>query len=265
MGSHGSTNRTPSRARRLVRSVVYSLTVAVLFFGVGFLVRSRWGPLQHLDDAIIEAATSFTRPREGLRSFLLGWQWVTQPIRLYLVGTLLCLWVWLAKGLRSRAFWAFGTMMIAWMIGLFAKSVFQRARPVVEDPVSVAPGYSFPSGHALNSAAWATIVVLLLWPLLASRAAKVAAVVLAVLLVAVTVLDRVFLGVHYPSDVTVGVLTGVGLALASYAGYVGWNPPDPSEADDPDIGSVDGAPGVPRAHGATASGGDLRHRPTPHP
>ena len=52
----------------------------------------------------------------------------------------------------------------------------------------------------------------------------------------VTALDRVFLGVHYPSDVTVGIITGVGLVLASYAGYVGWNPPDPNDADDPDVG-----------------------------
>ena len=58
---------------------------------------------------------------------------------------------------------------------------------------------------------------------------------LAVLVVLVTALDRVLLGVHYPSDVTVGVLTGVGLVLASYAGYVGWNPPDPTEVDDPDV------------------------------
>ena len=112
-------------------------------------------------------------------SFLVAWQWVTQPIRLYLVGTLLCLWVWLAKGLRTRAWWAFGTMMVAWFIGLSAKYVFQRARPVVEDPVSQAPGYSFPSGHALNSAAWATTVVILLWPLLKPLWARVTAVVLA--------------------------------------------------------------------------------------
>ncbi len=39
----------------------------------------------------------------------------------------------------------------------------------------------------------------------------------------------------YPSDVAVGVLTGVGLVLASYAGYVGWNPPEPTEVDDPDV------------------------------
>lgn len=50
-------------------------------------------------------------------------------------------------------------MMLAWMVGLGAKYLFQRARPVLEDPVSTSPGYSFPSGHALNSAAWATIVV----------------------------------------------------------------------------------------------------------
>jgi len=209
--------------------------VAVVLFGVGFLVRSKWGPLQDLDDTLIAATTSFTRRREGFRSFLIGWQWVTQPIRLYVLGTALCLWVWLAKGLRTRAWWAFGTMMVAWFIGLVAKYAFQRARPVVEDPVSKAPGYSFPSGHALNSAAWATIVVILLWPLLKPLWARVTAIVLAVVIVLVTALDRVYLGVHYPSDVTVGVLTGVGLALASYAGYVGWNPPDPTEVDDPDV------------------------------
>lgn len=210
--------------------------MAVVLFGVGFLVRSKWGPLQSLDDAVIEATTAFTRPREGLRSFLLTWQWATQPIRLYFVGTALCLWVWLAKGLRTRAWWAFGTMMVAWFIGLVAKYVFQRARPVVEDPLSQAPGFSFPSGHALNSAAWATIVVILLWPLLKPLWARVTAVVLATLVVLMTAADRVLLGVHYPSDVSVGVITGVGLALASYAGYVGWNPPEPSEVDDPDVG-----------------------------
>jgi undecaprenyl-diphosphatase len=233
-----TTAETPTRThgRRLGRALAYGVAVAVVLFGVGFLVRSKWGPLQTLDDELIAAATSFARPRDGLRSFLVAWQWLTQPIRLYAVGTALCLWVWLAKGLRTRAWWAFGTMMVAWFIGLVAKSVFQRARPVVEDPLSRAPGYSFPSGHALNSAAWATIVVILLWPLLKPLWARVTAVVLAVLVVLVTALDRVLLGVHYPSDVTVGVLTGVGLALASYAGYVGWNPPDPTEADDPDVG-----------------------------
>ena len=229
--------QAPPRARRLSRSLAYALIVAAVLFGVGLLVRSEWDPLIRLDDAITERATAYTRPRTGVTDALITWQEASQPIKLYLIGTALCLWVWLAKGLRTRAWWAFGTMMLAWMVGLGAKYVFHRARPVLEDPVSTSPGYSFPSGHALNSAAWATTVVILLWPLLAHTWAKAVAVAAAVAVVAVTAADRVLLGVHYTSDATVGVITGVGLALASYAGYVGWHPPDEDEApvDDPDV------------------------------
>ena len=46
----------------------------------------------------------------------------------------------------------------------------------------------------------------------------------------------------------------MGLALASYAGYVGWNPPHPTEADDPDLHAEDGA----------AETGSLRNRHTTH-
>ena len=85
--------------------------------------------------AVGEAAAALNRypDREftELREALILWQELTQPIRLYFVGTLVCLWVWLAKGLRTRAWWAFGTMMLAWMIGLGAKYIFQRARPLV--------------------------------------------------------------------------------------------------------------------------------------
>ena len=202
-----------------MRALTYALPVAAVLFGVGLLVRSEWDPLIRLDDSIIERATAYTRPCVGLTGFPVRWQELTQPFKLYLVGTALCLWAWLAKGLRTRAAWAFITMMLAWMVGLGAKYLFQRARPVLEDPVSTSPGYSFPSGHALNSAAWATIVVLLLWPLLRSTASRVVAVTAAVAMVTVTASDRVLLGVHFPSDVTVGVITGVGLVLASYAGY----------------------------------------------
>ena len=62
--------------------------------------------------------------------------------------------------------------------------------------------------------------------------------------------DRMFLGVHYPSDVTVGVVTGAGLSIASFAGFVGWSPRRPDEVDDPDTpraGTAD-EPLRPRQH-----------------
>lgn len=229
------------RGRRLGRAAVYALITAAVLFGVGFLVRSRWDPLIDLDDRTIGALTSVTRSNPAFRDALILWQEATRPILLHTAGTVLCLWVWLGRGMRTRAWWAFATLMVSWAVGLGAKYVFQRARPIVEDPVSEAPGFSFPSGHALNSAAFTVTVIILVWPIVTSRVARGVMVAVGAVVVVFTALDRNFLGVHYPSDVAVGVLTGVGLVLASYAGYSNWRPTDPEPAHDPDLSTDAGA------------------------
>ena len=205
-----------------------------MLFGVGFLVRSKWGPLQQLDDAIIER-DHVVHPRARGLPLVPARLAVADPADQALHRRHAALPVGVAgQGPAHPG-----------LVGLRHDDgrLDDRARREVRrssgpgrssrTPCREAPGYSFPSGHALNSAAWATIVVILLWPLLKPLWARVTAVVLAVLVVLVTALDRVLLGVHYPSDVTVGVLTGVGLVLASYAGYVGWNPPTPPRSTTP--------------------------------
>jgi undecaprenyl-diphosphatase len=51
--------------------------------------------------------------------------------------------------------------------------------------------------------------------------------------VVLTALDRVFLGVHHPSDVVAGVLVGGAVVGASYVGFRGWGhaPADHGRAD----------------------------------
>lgn len=213
------------RARRLARAVGYGVVVAVVIAVLTFLVRGRFDPLIDADEAAIRHATSVTRGHDGLRSFLLTWQRLSSPTIVYVVGTLACLWVWLRRHLPTRAAWAFVTMMVGWNLALDLKYVVRRARPVVARAIEHAPGYSFPSGHAANATIGASALVVLLWPFLRVRAAQVTTVAVAAAFVAVTCLDRVFLGVHFPSDVVAGVLLGVGLVLASYAGYLGWRPP----------------------------------------
>lgn len=210
--------RSQTRARRLVRSVVYGVSFTAPVAVIGFLVRARWEPVLRFDEAAIREATEFTRRRPGLADALIVWQEITQPKWVYLVGTLVCLVLWRRHGLTARALWAWVTMMVAWNIALDLKYLFQRARPVVEDALVYAPGSSFPSGHAANSAAASAVLVLLLWPVL-SRRGRAVAVGLAVALTIVTALNRVFLGVHYPSDVVGGVILGIALPMASYAGW----------------------------------------------
>jgi undecaprenyl-diphosphatase len=199
---------------------------------LALLAREQVGVVISLDKDAIAAATAITRAHPGLATALVWWQEALQPRWVYLVGTGVAAWIWWRHGLKSRAIWGFVTMMVAWNIALDLKYVVQRARPVVTDPVSSAPGYSFPSGHAANSAAAATAVVIMIWPLLRTTVAKVVTGTVAAAIVVLTAVDRVFLGVHFPSDVTAGVLVGSGLVLASFAGYRGWNPAHPTDQPD---------------------------------
>ena len=216
--------------------MAYGLVVAVVVLSLAFLIRSHFDPLIRADKAAIRSATDLTRDHPSFLRLLLNWQRLSSPTYVYVVATLVCLWVWRRHHLTTRALWAFVTMMVGWNLALDCKYLVQRARPVVADPVSHAPGYSFPSGHAANATIGATALVVLLWPILQRRAAKAVAITVAALFVLATCLDRVFLGVHFPSDVVGGVLLGTGLVGASYLGYVDWRPPALENNTDTDPG-----------------------------
>jgi undecaprenyl-diphosphatase len=208
-----------SRTKRLARGALAMVLFVIPVTLLGFAVRQQFDPLIRFDNAVIRNATDFTR-ENGFADVLLGLQSVSRPFLLYILASALALWAWVAKGLRSRALWAFVTMMVAWNIGLLVKVLVGRARPIVDDPISHSPGYSFPSGHAFNVAVVSTVVVFLLWPLLSSLGHRVS-VVLAVVFSLVVGLDRLFLGVHFPSDVFAGYVLGVGITFSSWLGFIG--------------------------------------------
>jgi len=209
----------PSRARRLIRGVSGLLMFAVPVVLLGFAVREQFDPVIDLDTSAITAATDITR-RHGLAPVLVTIQQVTQPVNVYVVTTVVAICAAWAGKLKGRALWAFVTTMAGWMVGVGAKLAVERARPVLDDPVSHSPGYSFPSGHALNIAVGVTVLLVLLWPVLSAIRRRIA-VVAAVVAVVVVGLDRIFLGVHFPSDVIAGVVLGVGITFTSWIGFAG--------------------------------------------
>ncbi|HEV2233337.1 MAG TPA: phosphatase PAP2 family protein [Terriglobia bacterium] len=88
------------------------------------------------------------------------------------------------------------------------KFAFHRPRPVAFFGTS--PGsYSFPSGHALGSMCFYGALALILSSRIASRAARVFLYLGAILLVSAIGISRIYLGVHYPSDVIAGYLAAI--------------------------------------------------------
>ncbi len=95
------------------------------------------------------------------------------------------------------------------------KELVARPRPTM-DPLVTASGYSFPSGHTLNSTVTYGILALVAWRSRLSLAARRAVVVVGVILPVLIGLSRIGLGVHWPTDVLAGWLAGVAfVALAA--------------------------------------------------
>jgi undecaprenyl-diphosphatase len=100
------------------------------------------------------------------------------------------------------------------------KNLFGRARPTVVPPLDVVDTLSFPSGHAMVSAAVYLSLATLGARLVRDRAAKLYVVGIAVTLVGLIGGTRVYLGVHYPTDVLAGWVAGGVWALA--CGLTAW-------------------------------------------
>jgi membrane-associated phospholipid phosphatase len=103
------------------------------------------------------------------------------------------------------------------------KHLIQRGRPVFDDPLFSLPTYSFPSGHAMASTVFYGLLAIYVSVSARQRYAAPVAIGAAVLMVALVSFSRVYLGLHYLSDVLGGLSEGIAwLALSVIAWRHRW-------------------------------------------
>jgi undecaprenyl-diphosphatase len=100
------------------------------------------------------------------------------------------------------------------MLNMVLKLGFDRPRPQFFDWGTHAMSSSFPSGHAMSASIVYPTVAYLAARLEKTKLARFITLVVTALLVALICFSRVYLGVHYPSDVLAGVV--VGLAWSAF-------------------------------------------------
>ncbi len=108
---------------------------------------------------------------------------------------------------------------ISVILNLGLKALFIRPRPAMVPPVIVEAGYSFPSGHSMAAAAYYGFLIYLLWRSGASRRTKKWGTALLSLIIALVGFSRIYLGVHYLSDVLAGFLAS-GVYLLIFTSFV---------------------------------------------
>jgi undecaprenyl-diphosphatase len=205
---------------RLGGGLFGTLVAAVTFAILLLLVRAGWAPLRDLDTGVAEMFNRIDADRPELVRAAEVVSEALDPNVFRVVLTLVAL-AYLIRGERHHATWLGVTVFGGAGLGLALKEIVGRARPVLPDPVSTAPGLSFPSGHALGATIGCCLLLLVTLRFL-TRRGGVAAVVAAALIVSTVALARVALGVHFVSDVLAGIALGVVWVAVTTWAYVAW-------------------------------------------
>jgi membrane-associated phospholipid phosphatase len=206
-----STIETPA-AKAGVGLFVTLAVIALLLWGFAALADgfNETGRIARLDLAVLNWLQ--LHGSEGGESVFVFVSWLGAPV---LIAVDLTVAVWLAL----RRMWRWFALWIIAIVGgvlldEMLKLAFRRARPSVASEFISGSSWSFPSGHAMNSLVGYAMLAFLLRERLTDARARVAVTIGAVLLIAAIGFSRLYLGVHYLSDVTAGYLAGSAWVLA---------------------------------------------------
>lgn len=181
---------------------------------------------QRMDERLILALREAAQPWQPK-----GPAWLKGTMRdLTALGSpaILVMFVLIVAGvlLVRRQYYALGLVMAATvggrLLNVLLKGWFQRARPALELHLTEVNSLSFPSGHAMDSAVVYFTLAALLARFVRPRGLKLYFVGVAALLSFCAGVSRVYLGVHYPSDVLAGWIAGLGWATLcwTFASYL---------------------------------------------
>ena len=158
------------------------------------------------DNSVTDYVTSFRTP--GLNSFF---QFVTDlgDVYAYLVATTVATLFFFFKLKNKRfIFQLLGVLILSGLANIALKRAFDRARPTIEHLV-VVKTLSYPSGHAMSAMAFYGFLIYLVFKIKMNHWLRIFLTLLFASFIFFIGLSRIYLGVHFPSDVLGGFIAGL--------------------------------------------------------
>jgi undecaprenyl-diphosphatase len=214
------------QARRLIQPALVLAALSALL-AVGFLTISRAvvaGRTEELDRQLLLAMRE-----PGDLSDPIGPRWVEEVGRdftalggvavLTLITCIATAFFWLSS-MHRGALYVAAASLTAMLLSSTLKQAFDRPRPDLVPHGAMVYSSSFPSGHSTMAAAVYLTLGLVASRFVARRRLKALFLVSAILVTAAVGVSRVYLGVHWPSDVLAGWAIGAAWALLCWCAAV---------------------------------------------
>jgi undecaprenyl-diphosphatase len=185
-------------------SLVVGVAAMIVFAGFARFVMS--GVTQDFDESVLRWIETHRTP--GLNAAMLEITALGSGMVLIVLVMVASVFLWLTKH-----HWSVYILLVGVIGGQFLnrvlKGFFERPRPSIVDWVTEVSSKSFPSGHAMTAMITYGSVAYLVARLEPTRILRSTTWAIAVLFIIAIGISRMYLGVHYPSDIMAGYLAGI--------------------------------------------------------
>jgi membrane-associated phospholipid phosphatase len=183
-----------------------ALTTAVTVFAVIAENIIGAGAIVAFDLAFTEALRESSTP--AWERFFAGVSWLGKREAIAAAAAIVALLLWRANGALMAVGWI-AAQAGGGVLNLALKETFERTRPAFADPLLAASSWSFPSGHAMGTFILFGLGCYVLLRETASWTVAAFVVTLSLAWCIVMAFSRLYLGVHFASDVAAGLIAGV--------------------------------------------------------
>ncbi len=182
--------------------IILSLLCAICVAVIAVMITNK--QIAGFDSSIISAVQGLESP--ALTALFKIFTFIGSTATVAVLSLLLLVFMYFVMRYRSEVFLFIAVMGGTVVFNQIFKYMFHRERPSIHRLVEET-GFSFPSGHSMLAFALFGVVAFLLWHELSSRIARGIVIVVAALVILCVGISRIYLGVHYPSDVLGGYLS----------------------------------------------------------
>ncbi|WP_409304545.1 phosphatase PAP2 family protein [Peribacillus sp. SCS-155] len=185
--------------KQLTKAFVLSW-LSLLGFGVMALLVER-NQIIHFDSRIISYIQGFEEP--FLTTIMKSLSYIGGTIPVIVLSLLTIIFLYTVLKHRSELILFIAVIIGSNLLFVSLKLLFHRARPDLHR-LAEATNYSFPSGHATMAFALYSSLTFLFWRHIAKRTGRVMLIIFAAFMILAIGISRIYLGVHYPSDIIAG-------------------------------------------------------------